>query len=184
MLPALRGGWNDFILDLVGVREIMFTHRSGLISHRLLKGTFAGFIATAPMSLTMLIGWLLLPGREKYHLPPRLITEEITARVGLEKYLNENQLIATTIASHFAYGAASGSFYALFEQSSPLPASVKGIFAGLAIWAGSYLGWLPAMDILPPATRHPWRRNLVMILAHVVWGVTLGEMTRKLTSSD
>ena len=180
----MRGGWKDFILALAGVRDIMSTLGLGFTSHKLLKGALAGFVATAPMSLTMLIGWMLLPGREKYHLPPRLITEEIAERVGLEKYLNENQLIAATIASHFAYGAAFGSFYALFEQRLLLPARVKGIFAGLAIWAGSYLGWLPAMDVLSPATRHPWRRNLMMILAHVVWGVTLGEMTRRLTSSD
>ena len=171
-------------MTLAGAREIMFTPGLGFPSDKLLKGALAGFVATGPMSLTMLIGWLFLSGREKYHLPPRLITEEITERVGLEKHLNETQLIAATIASHFGYGAAFGSFYALFEQRLPLPASLKGIFAGLAIWAGSYLGWLPAADILPPATRHPWRRNLMMILAHVVWGVTLGEMTRKLTSSD
>jgi uncharacterized membrane protein YagU involved in acid resistance len=54
----------------------------------------------------------------------------------------------------------------------------------VALWVGSYLGWLPAMDILPPATQQPWRRNLVMIIAHMIWGVTLGETLRKLTAED
>jgi uncharacterized membrane protein YagU involved in acid resistance len=62
--------------------------------------------------------------------------------------------------------------------------SLKGALTGLAVWAGSYLGWLPAAGILRPATRHPWRRNLLMIIAHVIWGVTLGEVVRKLTESD
>jgi len=184
VLPALRGAWKDFILIFDGACEVMFTFGSGFTSDKSLKGALAGFVATAPMSLTMLIGWMLLPSRQKYHLPPRLITEKIIKRVGLRKHMNESQLAAVTVASHFAYGAAFGSLYALFEQRLPLSASVKGVCAGLAIWVGSYLGWLPALDILPPATRHPWRRNLMMILAHVVWGVTLGEMTRKLTSSD
>jgi hypothetical protein len=55
---------------------------------------------------------------------------------------------------------------------------------GVAIWAGSYLGWLPTVGILTPATRHPWRRNLLMIVAHVIWGVALGEGLQKLTEND
>jgi hypothetical protein len=51
---------------------------------KLVKGAAAGFIATAPMSVSMLIRWTLLPRREKYSLPPRPITEEITERVGIE----------------------------------------------------------------------------------------------------
>ena len=41
------------------------------------------------------------------------------------------------------------------------------------------LGLLPALGILTPATRHPPRRNLLMIAAHVVWGATLGLLTEK-----
>jgi len=153
-------------------------------SRKLLKGALAGFVATVPMSLSMLIGWMLLPRREKYHLPPRLITEEITERVGIEDEMSEDQLIVATVASHFGYGALVGSIYALFEQRLPIYSGFKGVLAGLTIWAGSYLGWLPALDILPPATKHPWRRNLMMILAHVVWGATLGAVTQKLNSRD
>ena len=151
---------------------------------KLLKGAAAGFIATAPMSITMLVGWRLLPKREKYHLPPRLITEEISERVGVQDDLTENQLIGFTIFSHFGYGALFGSLYAASSERLPLHSSLKGALAGLAVWIGSYLGWLPAMGILRPATQHPWRRNLMMIVAHLVWGVTLGEITRKLVRED
>ena len=153
-------------------------------SRKLLKGALAGFVATVPMSLSMLIGWMLLPRREKYHLPPRLITEDITEQLGIEDEISEDQLIAATVASHFGYGALVGSIYALLEQRLPIYSGFKGVLAGLAIWTGSYLGWLPALDILPPATKHPWRRNLMMILAHVVWGATLGAVTQKLNSRD
>jgi uncharacterized membrane protein YagU involved in acid resistance len=151
---------------------------------KLLKGAIAGFVATAPMSFSMLIGWRLLPKHEKYHLPPRLITEEITERVGIEDQLCENELIGLTIFSHFSYGALFGAVYALFDQKLPVDSSLKGVLSGVALWAGSYLGWLPAMGILTPATRHPWRRNLLMIIAHMIWGLTLGEMTRKLTANE
>lgn len=49
----------------------------------LLQGAAAGFVATAPMSASMLLGWMLWPEREKYPLPPRLITDQITERAGI-----------------------------------------------------------------------------------------------------
>jgi len=150
---------------------------------KILQGAAAGFIATAPMSVSMLIGWSLLPRREKYPLPPRLITQEITERVNLEEQMSENEMVGLTIFSHFGYGAAFGALYAMFEDRLPMHSSLKGATAGLALWVGSYLGWLPAMGILRSAIRHPWRRNLLMIAAHLVWGVTLGETVRKLNSN-
>lgn len=150
---------------------------------KILQGAAAGFIATAPMSLCMVIGWNLLPGREKYHLPPRLITQEITERVGLEGQMSERGLVGLTIVSHFGYGAAFGALYAWLEERLRMPSAGKGAMAGLAVWMGSYLGWLPALGILSSAIRHPWRRNLLMIVAHLVWGGTLGEVVRKRDSN-
>jgi uncharacterized membrane protein YagU involved in acid resistance len=162
----------------------MFTFDSTFWFHKLAKGAAAGFVATAPMSISMLIGWSLLPKQEKYPLPPRLITEQIAERVGLADQMSENQLVGLTIFSHFGYGALFGALYALFDGRLRMHSSLKGTLAGLALWIGSYLGWLPAMGILRPATGHPRRRNLLMILAHVVWGLTLGLMTQKLTKND
>lgn len=51
---------------------------------KLVKGAAAGFIATAPMSVSMLIGWTLLPKRENYSLPPHLVTEEILNALALK----------------------------------------------------------------------------------------------------
>jgi len=166
------------------MRGIRATSNSDFSFRKLFKGAAAGFVATVPMSISMLVGWRLLPKREKYPLPPRLITEEITERVGMEDRMSEDELVGLTVFSHFGYGALFGSIYALFSERLPMHSSLKGGLAGLALWAGSYLGWLPAVGILRPATRHPWRRNLLMILAHLVWGVTLGEVTRKLITQD
>ncbi len=166
------------------MREVSFPSDSDRSFRKLFKGALAGFIATAPMSISMVLGWRFLPRREKYHLPPRLITGEIAEQVGIEDQMSENELIGLTILSHFGYGAVFGVFYALFENRLPIHSSLKGSSAGVAIWAGSYLGWLPAMGILTPATRHPWRRSLLMIVAHIIWGVTLGEVTRKLNANE
>ena len=131
----------------------------------------------------MLIGWMLLPAPEKYPLPPRLIAEQIMERVGLDDRLNEGEMIRLTLFSHFGYGALFGAIYAIFENRIPVQSSLRGALAGIVLWIGSYLGWLPAIGILRPATRHPWRRNLLMIVAHVIWGVTLGELKRKLSEN-
>ena len=136
------------------------------------------------MTISMLIGCRLLPRQEKYPLPPRLITEKMTERVGIENRLDEKELTGLTILSHFGYGAVFGAIYALFEQRIAFGSSLKGALSGLALWAGSYLGWLPAMNILPLATQQPRRRNLLMIIAHVIWGMTLGEVMRKLTAEE
>jgi uncharacterized membrane protein YagU involved in acid resistance len=154
----------------------MLTSKSDFSFRKILQGAAAGFIATAPVSISMLVGWRLLPKHEKYPLPPRLITQEITERMGIENRMSENELVGLTIFSHFGYGALFGSTYTLFDEAMPMHSSLKGALAGLALWAGSYLGRLPAMGILRSAIRHPWRRNLLMIVAHLIWGVTLGEV--------
>jgi uncharacterized membrane protein YagU involved in acid resistance len=166
------------------MRAEWFSSYSALSSRKRLQGALAGFIGTAPMSISMVIGWRLLPRREKYHLPPRLIMNEITERAGIEDRMNEHELIGLTVFSHFSYGAFFGWLYTLFEHRLPFHSSLKGALAGLALWAGSYLGWLPVLGILPSALRHSWRRNLLMIVAHVIWGVTMSESLRKLTEKN
>jgi hypothetical protein len=116
------------------MRAVAFTSGSGLSFHKLLKGALVGFFATAAMSLSMVLGWMLLPRREQYHLPPRLITEEMTEHMGVEKYLSEHELVGLTSFSHFGYGAIFGAIYALFERQMPLHTVAKGMLTVVAIW--------------------------------------------------
>jgi uncharacterized membrane protein YagU involved in acid resistance len=96
----------------------------------------------------------------------------------VDEKLDADELTWLTLTLHFLFGAATGSLYGVIEPSVRLNESVKGSLMGLAVWSGSYLGWIPAFHILPPATQHPWRRNVLMIVAHLVWGVALGIFTR------
>ena len=52
------------------------------------------------------------------------------------------------------------------------------------VWVASYLGLLPAMRILTPATEHPARRNALMISAHVIWGACLGVLLERIKEAD
>jgi hypothetical protein len=82
---------------------------------------------------------------------------------------------------HYAYGAASGAVYGcLAERAGGRAGAGTGTAYGLLVWAGSYLGWIPAVDILHPAIRHPRDRVAIMLAAHVVWGGGTGLLTRLL----
>jgi hypothetical protein len=53
----------------------------------------------------------------------------------------------------------------------------------LSVWALSYQGWVPALGILPPASRDQPGRQWTMVAAHVVYGVVLGAMERRHASA-
>jgi uncharacterized membrane protein YagU involved in acid resistance len=158
----------------------MNVSRANFSFEKVWKGALAGFLGTAPMTASMLLIWKFLPAQEKYALPPRQITGEVAERLDIDDRLSEYTLTAATLASHFGYGAASGALYAFTANKIPIHPGIKGALAGLILWAASYLGWIPAAKLLPPATRHPWRRNLMMIFAHFVWGATMGMVFKKL----
>ena len=85
-----------------------------------------------------------------------------------------------TTAAHFAYGAACG---ALLAAADPKPGKRAGAAAGATIWLASYMGWIPALNLLEPATEHPARRNALMIAVHLVWGTATAEALRELAAA-
>ena len=150
--------------------------------NRVLLGALAGLAATAPMTLAMKLMHEQLPREEQYPLPPRQVAEGMAEKAGVNEHLDEDEREAATWVSHFAYGAACGALYGALSgervDSHPL---LAGVGFGMAVWAGSYLGWLPAAGIISPATEHPARRNALMIAAHVVWGAGVGGAVGRLS---
>ena len=143
---------------------------------RLLTGALVGAAATAPMTLAMVYLHRRLPEGEQYPLPPRQVAMRLAEEAGVRDQLAEPEKTGLTLASHFAYGAAIGAAFAPLVDKVKLPPVATGMGFGLAVWAGSYLGWLPAAGILSPATSHPARRNALMIAAHLVWGASAGAL--------
>lgn len=145
----------------------------------LLAGGLAGWIATAPMTATVLAGRSRLPPEQRYAIPPYEITTEIAEKAGIGRHLGPSRELAATTLAHFAYGAACGALYMLLPDRWRNPAT--GAAFGVAVWGGSYLGWLPALRILRPATTHPPGRNAMMLAAHLVWGAALDMLARALS---
>jgi uncharacterized membrane protein YagU involved in acid resistance len=117
-----------------------------------------------------------LPARHRYPLPPRRITMRAAEKTRTKHHLSETHRTALTLLAHFGYGAAVGGIFGLMSPR-PLSRSIPaGIGYGLLVWAGSYLGLLPALGLHRPATREPEHRNALMIAAHVVWGAVAGAL--------
>lgn len=144
--------------------------REGLAS-KLLVGSIAGIVGTAAMSAAMRRLFRTLPPDEQYPLPPREITERMLPP------LPERGRRDATLASHFAFGAAAGG---LVAASGADRSNMRGVGAALAIWIGSYMGWVPGFGLLRPMSRHPLGRNLLMLAAHIVWGTITAATVREM----
>jgi len=145
------------------------------LTSRLLIGGIAGLVGTMAMTAAMRRLHRRLPAKERYPLTPREIVDSGSKQLGVP--LAGEAAKDVTTAAHFAYGAACG---AMIAALNPDPRKRTGAAAGVAIWLASYMGWIPAVGTLEPATRHPARRNLLMIGVHLVWGAATAAAIREL----
>ncbi len=138
---------------------------------RIIFGAVAGLCATMAMTMAMRRLYALLPPGQRYPLPPAEILASVCGST------DDRAHTSRTVLAHFLYGSLSGAIYPLVRNK------LGGSGYGLAIWAASYLGWIPAAGILTPATKHRVSRNLLMLGAHVVWGTALAAGFRELEFS-
>jgi hypothetical protein len=136
----------------------------------ILYGSLAGCAATVPMTSAMHRLHRRLPAHEQYSLPPGEILQVVAGRRAGP---------AKAMLAHFGYGALMG---ALFAQQPR-----RSIFIGVArncFWAGSYLGWIPSVGILSPASEHPLRRSGLMLAVHALWGAVLATALSEIELAD
>ena len=141
----------------------------------IIRGAAAGAVATLAMSVPMLLaGRLGIMGTQ----PPQAIVQRTlgwTSR--LPWRTSETDTLSS--AAHIGFGAAAGIGFNLARRVVPaanLPGA--GIVYALGVWASAYLGWVPALGILPRADRDRPGRPIVMIAAHIVYGGILALLTR------
>lgn len=138
-----------------------------------LGGAAAGAIATVPMSAAMLIA---REAGQMGRYPPEIIADKALHTAGAQPSGTEKD--ATALFAHFAFGAAAGALFGLMyhranASGTPL---VAGIGYGLAVYATSYAGWIPAADIMPSPTHDRPGRQPSMATAHVVFGAALAAL--------
>ncbi len=144
------------------------------LGSRLIVGAVAGIVGTMAMTSAMRRLHARLPREQRYPLTPREIVDSAAPALADEAAKD------VTTAAHFAYGAACG---ALLAAANPRPGKAAGAAAGATIWLASYMGWVPALTLLEPATEHPARRNALMIGVHLVWGSAAAQAMRELADA-
>ena len=145
------------------------------LGSRLLIGGIAGFVGTMAMTAAMRRLHARLPGEEQYPLTPREIIDGAAEQQGIE--LGGEAAKDATMAGHFLYGATCG---AVLGAINPNMGRASGALAGVGIWLGSYMGWIPAAGLLKPAPEHPPRRTALMIGVHLIWGASTAAAMREL----
>ena len=137
-----------------------------------IRAGLTGGLATVPMTAFMLAAQRRgLLGEA----PPRLITNFalISARLPVH---DKNAETAITGSVHFGFGIVCGAFFGALSRRAGLPFSwiVQGMLFGIIVWFVSYKGWVPALDIMPPPEDDRANRPLIMAVAHLIYGSTLG----------
>ena len=141
---------------------------------RLLTGAVAGTLATIPMTAYWEYMHNRLPGEPPRPLPPREIVEAIAVKAGVSRAMSERDMQNAAMLAHVGYAAATGSIFGPLVPARPARAIGAGMLFGLAVWTGSYLGWLPATGVRhSPRYDQPARTGL-MISGHLVWGAAMG----------
>ncbi len=133
-----------------------------------LHGALAGVAATAAMSAVM---GLAKAGGLMKRQPPTIIVESFFP--GWEEPTRN----AVAVLSHVGYGAGAGAVYGLVCVPTNRN-SLTGAVYGALVWAGGYEGWLPWLNILPPAHHDARGRALTMFTVHLIYGCVLGTLSR------
>ena len=62
---------------------------------------------------------------------------------------------------------------ALYSALRPRPSNVlvDGAALGLGVWAVGYLGWLPALGLMPPIQRQETEQVAGPIVQHLIFGI-------------
>lgn len=140
-----------------------------------IDGALGGLAGALTMSTLMLAARRArLMGR----LPPERITQRVFFR-GLRQIPRQREKNALAALLHIGFGVAGGTLFGLarrrvLSQFNLLALSTVGTAYGSLIWLVSYMGWVPVLDLLPPAHKDRTDRQIVMLVAHWIYGATLG----------
>ena len=139
-------------------------------------GAIAGVAATVAMSAAMLAA--RRAGLTRTLPPERIAEAAIEETADRPARLEERALVASV--AHLGFGAVAGAMFGVIRHAAGIRgpgASVAGalLFATL-VYISSYQGWVPALRIMPPASRDDDGRVGTMVVAHWIYGAVLGAL--------
>lgn len=152
------------------------------------RGFGSGLVATTTMTASMFVLQKIgLLGR----MPPRLLTERALGRLGLRRKTTTFTRNLLTAAMHYSFGASMGALFEVGRDavatrrgraSSPPAVVGSGVAFGTLVWVASYMGWIPAAGLMARPENDRPGRPTSMVLAHWIFGGTLGAIGTRLAS--
>jgi hypothetical protein len=142
---------------------------------RIALGAAGGFAGTLVIQALLAAGKKYAPGT----IPPlrqepgAFMTKKVEA--ALPGAVRESIPAAVEAAAPRLLGAGYGvTFGALYAAVRPDGGSPwrDGAVLGVACWAAGYLGWLPALGLMPPLWRQTAAQVAGPVVEHVAYGVT------------
>lgn len=143
------------------------------------RGAIGGLVGTGTMTLAMGAAQKLgFMGR----MPPAKIVDAALQATPLDQEeLSTGRKLLTGLA-HVGFGVATGALFGLVYRSTrklPLPTLAQGALFATAVWAVSYKGWIPALDIMPPPEKDRPGRPTSMLISHWIYGAVLAAIVAK-----
>ena len=148
------------------------------------RGAWAGLIGTLGMTVLGMkpgAARMLPEDMQPERWLPRTLTRRIARAAGVRTGGGAREALLAA-ALHLGYGAAAGTLYSVLRRRRRLPGWLEGTGYGLAIWALSYEGWIPALGLLPRTTDAQPRQWVVPVGSHLVYGVTTALTYERLAS--
>ena len=141
-------------------------------------GGFAGLIATLLMTIVIAVarrmGLLRTP-------PPEQITATAAQHADASPGKGTSGWTAGWLTAHFSFGTGWGVITAGIIRFLPRSPLASGSILGIFIWLINYCGILPALNLYPAPQDDTRPRPLVMIVAHLVYGISLTSIIRRLS---
>lgn len=144
-------------------------------------GGIAGLIATILMTIVLAVArrmdLLQTP-------PPEQITANAVRHADASPDKGTPGWAAGWLAAHFCFGTGWGVITAGIIRFLPRSSLAGGSILGIFIWLFNYCGILPALHLYPAPQDDTRSRRLVMIVGHLVYGISLVSIIHRLFNTD
>jgi hypothetical protein len=141
-------------------------------AQRVALGAVAGAAATILLQGVMKASAKAIPeGKPPMRKDPGEFMVEMTLPPGSPDALQQ----AAAKSLQLGYGMTSGALYAAIRPRAA-SALLEGALLGIGVWAAGYLGWLPALELMPPVTKQKPKQVAAPIVHHVIFGIAAAAM--------
>jgi hypothetical protein len=151
---------------------------------RLIRGAAAGFVGTLALQGMRTASAKALPST----MPPirqdpgEFMVQKAEEALPEAATAGIPPLAETAAAKAVAagYGLTAGAVYGLLRPAGG-DVLVDGIALGLGTWAAGYLGWLPALGLMPPVPEQDAPAALGPVVRHAAFGIAVVAAYRALS---